>query len=150
MKARTRQIGVYVLCGIGLIWAAMNYEPSRSKVADEGTLAPARPALTGAPLALPDATMVGSGSLISNAEDWRRDPFQLAGQAPTAIDVPDEVSGFSLGGVMKLASGPIAFINNQRVKVGDEIEGATVVSISDNSAVIRYQGQNLSLRIQRG
>ena len=57
-------------------------------------------------------------------------------------------SGFELSGIMLSADGPVAIINNEIVKQGDVIDGASVSSIKENSVNLSYQGQELVLSVK--
>ncbi len=50
-------------------------------------------------------------------------------------------------GTMTADEKPIAIVNDQIVAVGDEIEGARVVSISDSAVEFEYAGETLSLSL---
>lgn len=57
-------------------------------------------------------------------------------------------AGFKLSGIMLGEGEPTAIINNKIVKQGDDVAGATVVSIDEKQAKLTYQGQELTLSIK--
>ena len=71
---------------------------------------------------------------------WGRDPF--TGGAAGA-----EVSGFDLSGILWDATQPIAVINGQMLRVGDELEGYKVTQIAQDSVLLSDGSQTLTLAI---
>ena len=55
---------------------------------------------------------------------------------------------FILSGIMHLEDGPRAIINNMRVSKGDDIDGAKVVSITDEAVVLKKQDSEIKLRLK--
>ena len=55
---------------------------------------------------------------------------------------------FILSGIMHLEDGPRAIINNMRVSKGDDIDGAKVVSITDETVVLKKQDSEIKLRLK--
>ena len=71
---------------------------------------------------------------------WGRDPF-------TGGSVGSEVSGFDLSGILWDPSQPIAIVNGQMLRVGDELEGYRVTAITQDTVSISDGGQVLHLAI---
>ena len=71
---------------------------------------------------------------------WGRDPF-------TGGSAGSEVSGFDLSGILWDPSQPIAIINGQMLRVGDEVEGYRVTAITQDTVSISDGGQVLKLAI---
>ena len=71
---------------------------------------------------------------------WGRDPF-------TGGSTGAEVSGFDLAGILWDATQPIAMINGQMLRVGDELEGYRVTQISQDSVSLTDGSQTLTLAI---
>ena len=71
---------------------------------------------------------------------WGRDPF--TGGAAGA-----EVSGFDLSGILWDATQPIAVINGQMLRVGDELESYKVTQIAQDSVLLSDGSQTLTLAI---
>jgi len=67
--------------------------------------------------------------LEAQGSRWGRDPF-LRG-ATTG-----ELSGLSLSGILWSERSPIAIINGQMVRVGEEIEGYRILEISQNHVAV--------------
>ena len=57
-------------------------------------------------------------------------------------------SSFRLSGIMLSEEGPVAIINNEIVKQGDAIGGATVESIDEEQVKLSYQGQEIILTVK--
>ncbi len=55
---------------------------------------------------------------------------------------------FTLSGIMHLENGPLAIINNMRIAEGDDVNGAKVVSITDDAVLLRRQGSEITLRLK--
>ena len=55
---------------------------------------------------------------------------------------------FTLSGIMHLEDGPRAIINNMRVVEGDDVDGAKVVSITDDTVVLKKQDSEIKLRLK--
>ena len=49
---------------------------------------------------------------------------------------------------MHLEDGPRALINNTKVAEGDDVDGAKVVSITDDTVVLRKQNAEIKLRLK--
>ncbi|MBD3402098.1 hypothetical protein GF420_04320 [candidate division GN15 bacterium] len=81
---------------------------------------------------------------ISEA-DWGRDPFGGVRQTR-------QVSGPSwiLRGIIYSATSPMAYVNGQRVGVGDSVNRATVVAISKHAVTLEYQGRQFDITVRKG
>ena len=55
---------------------------------------------------------------------------------------------FMLSGIMHLEDGPRAIINNMKVSKGDDIDGAKVVSITDETVVLKKQDSEIKLHLK--
>ena len=86
--------------------------------------------------------MSGCGRPSARATElaWGRDPF-------TGGSADSEVSGFDLSGILWDAAAPIAVINGQMLRVGDEVEGYRVVTITQDRVTLSDGGQPLNLFI---
>ena len=73
---------------------------------------------------------------------WGRDPF-------TGGSAGEEVGGFALSGILWDPSQPIAIINGQMLRVGDEVEGYRVTAITQDTVSISDGGQALKLAISQ-
>jgi hypothetical protein len=71
---------------------------------------------------------------------WGRDPF-------TGGSAGGEVSGFDLSGILWDPSQPIAIINGQMLRVGEELEGYRVLAITQDTVSLSDGGQPLNLTI---
>ena len=66
--------------------------------------------------------------------------------APTAEDPDEQKASFELGGIMQSGGVANAIVNNHLVAVGDEIDGARVVSIDKHHVVLDLDGKRIVLR----
>ena len=71
---------------------------------------------------------------------WGRDPF-------TGGSAGGEVSGFDLSGILWDASQPIAIINGQMLRVGDEVEGYRILEITRDRVTMSDGSEPLNLLI---
>ena len=69
---------------------------------------------------------------------------------PSAPLLPKEppADEFKLSGIMYPAEGPRAIINNMRVAEGDDIDGAKVISINDDTVLLKKQDAEIKLRLK--
>ena len=68
---------------------------------------------------------------------------------PVATTLPTPVKpAFRLNGVFYSANKPSAVVNGEFVSIGDEVNGAAVVSISRESVVLEINGQRTTIRVQ--
>ena len=65
---------------------------------------------------------------------WSRDPFVLGAGA-------GDMSGLLLSGILWDAQAPMAVINGQPVRPGEELDGYRVVSITEHQVVVTDGGQ---------
>ena len=71
---------------------------------------------------------------------WRRDPF-------TRGAALDQMSGLTLSGIMWDPQLPMAIINGQTVRVGEELEGYEVLRISEDRVSVTDGTDTFHLRI---
>ena len=73
---------------------------------------------------------------------WGRDPF-------TGGSAGGDIGGFDLAGILWDATQPIAMINGQMLRVGDELEGYRVTQISQDAVSLTDGSQTLTLVISQ-
>ena len=95
-----------------------------------------------APPASEAATQV---SLPQEAPSGRRESQSFFGKI---FDPNGNQSNFRLSGIMLSEEGPLAIINNEILKQGDSIGGATINSIGQNEVKLSYQGEELILKVK--
>ena len=74
-------------------------------------------------------------------QDWARDPFSSA----TSVSASAGLEGLVLNGIMWDSKNPLAIINSEVVKVGDELHGMKVAEITEKSVVLEYEGKEYTL-----
>ena len=85
-------------------------------------------------------------ALIQAEENARQDQ---QGQAPLGLlNSASSDQGFKLTGIMFSDDGPMAIINNEIVKPGEIISGATVSSIEKGQVKLTFHGQELTLSVK--
>jgi hypothetical protein len=87
-----------------------------------------------------------SASVLAEQDPALRDPTMPDGwRAPAASKDPERAPTLRLHGTFSVAGSRSALIDGQRVGVGDEIAGATVLRIEKNSVILRIGGQTVVL-----
>lgn len=71
---------------------------------------------------------------------WGRDPFARGAGA-------GQISGLNLSGILWDASAPIAIINGQMLRVGEELEGYRVTEITQDRVLLTDGAHTVSLHI---
>ena len=82
---------------------------------------------------------VGSDSSVK----WGRDPFLLDTSNVKEHGMEDLV----LNGIVSDRDNPYAIINNDVVKLGDKVNGMTVIEINENNVVLDENGQRHTLEL---
>lgn len=78
-------------------------------------------------------------------------PTAIAQPAPEAVAAPAKyvrLPNLTLDGIVEGRGEPMAIINARIVKVGDNLQGASVVRINKESVLLVYEGQEFLLRIK--
>lgn len=79
----------------------------------------------------------------SSSELWGRDPFSL-----DAPDIKEQgMEGLVLSGTVADKDNSYAIINNDVVKLGDEVGGMTIVEINEKNVVLDENGQRHILEL---
>jgi hypothetical protein len=93
-------------------------------------------------LALPDAEPAALAAQRERAASlgWERDPF-------TGGAAGGSMSGFDLAGILWDAASPIAMINGEMVRAGDQVEGYKVLEITQSSVLLSDGGQTVTVTL---
>ncbi len=93
----------------------------------------------------PSSVFLDTTTLISRG--WGADPFvrQKKRQSKAVANV-----GWILSGISYNSTAPIAFINQELVKIGDRVNNAVVVAIEKSSVTLELQGTKFELTITEG
>ena len=77
------------------------------------------------------------------------DALSKAKKAPagTGVQTAAPSSGFKFEGVITTKKGPAAIINGKTARVGDNVDGATVVEINQNQVKVRSNGKDIILEL---
>ena len=79
----------------------------------------------------------------SGSASWGRDPFLL-----DTPNVKEQVLGdMTLNGIVADKQSPYAIINNDIVKLGDKVNGMTVIEINEKNVVLDENGQRHTLEL---
>lgn len=79
----------------------------------------------------------------SKFTSWKRNPFTLQKAPSTAFN------GLVLGGIMFDKEKPLALINNDVVKIGDNIGGNIIVDIKQDRVILNNGTSNFELKISK-
>ena len=82
---------------------------------------------------------VGSDSSVK----WGRDPFLLDTSNVKEQGMEDLV----LNGIVSDRDNPYAIINNDVVKLGDKVNGMTIIEINEKNVVLEQDGQKHTLEL---
>ena len=144
--SRTQQIRVLAACSVVLVvvfaraWRrSPTAQPAASEVLASDAGHPDEAVLSDllsrtSPSALPEAQRNAVGQM-----KWGRDPFTRG--------LPSGSHGLSISGILYDGRQPVAMINDQMVRVGETIEGYTVVEIGQDSVSVTDGQETLTLRI---
>lgn len=144
MNEKTRKLIVFLSLPIAIAWGAWNFigKPGQeSPVTDQSTIQP----LTGSAV-VPSDTMQAE---LTAESPWGKDPFSKNEKRVDGISTAAPVY-WSLSGVVYSKTDPLAIINNKFVRVGDQIDGATVTTINKSDVIIDYKGKAMTLYISNG
>jgi len=75
----------------------------------------------------------------SNYSSWGRNPFLISG-APIR-----RFGGFTINGILWDKKNPLAIINERIVKIGDKIDGNTVVNIKQDRVILNDGSKDIEL-----
>lgn len=107
---------------------------------------PAKKAALAAAAAVPAAesrSPAVSGPGKSSFPSWGRDPFAVG-------SVPVQATGeLSLSGIIWDEKKPVCLIDGKMLKVGDEISGAKVIEINNDTVLLKVGDELRTLRVGR-
>lgn len=146
MTAAMRQRGLYVLLGLAVIWGVYNVSSPRKPKAksDSGSAAVA---------VAPQTTVPSPQVDIASYElkPWGNDPFRTQtgrqNVSPTVPNADRSAPSWKLSGIVYSEDDPLAIVNNRSVRVGDRINGATVVDINRREVTLDAGGSRVTLRV---
>jgi type II secretory pathway component PulC len=79
----------------------------------------------------------------TNDERWGRDPFLLDASNVKEQGMEDLV----LNGIVSDRDNPYAIINNDVVKLGNKVNGMTIIEINEKNVVLEQDGQKHTLEL---
>ena len=90
--------------------------------------------------------------MAANAENLPADPTRPSPASLSVISADKEAAQYVLSGLRTSNGNTIAVVNGQRVKVGDQVDGAKVVSVSPKgvSLLVGLEQKFLSLSERSG
>jgi len=129
-----------LITGIGIVILILLIAGHLSKSKAEKNIPVAEPSYLSSDAGMFMARETGAGNGIK----WGRDPFvtssyNMAGQINTEELV--------LNGVVSDAQNSYAIINNDVVKIGDKVDGMTVMEINEKSVVLDDNGKRHTLEL---
>lgn len=157
MTESKRKLILAIALGAAVIWGYAN-EPWKSKSAPEPP-SPAAQSLVapgdGAPLAASQRIARSPVSTVELAalrnRQWGADPFFHPGARPKRKSPAKPAStSYRLKAILYNDTAPSAYLNNQAVRVGDTIDGATVLKIERRSVTLKRGDETFSIRVKRG
>ena len=146
MNERTRKKIVYLSLVLAVIWGIYNFPSQNESPNINETVPTIQPLATSSPVT-ENREMIDVKQKMQ--APWGEDPFQSAG--PKFILKVDQVNPrWRLSGIVYNSHNPLAIVNNQPVRVGDEINNATVVSINASTITLDYNGDRVTLNVTKG
>ncbi|MCD6250162.1 MAG: hypothetical protein J7J98_07535 [candidate division Zixibacteria bacterium] len=149
MSEGLRKKIIFATLPLAILWAVFNYSNKNSTAQIETQ--PVASLQTVAPIAnseLPDARFINIED--KQAEPWGEDPFRTSSRRQVTNSNDRSQMAWILGGIIFSHQSPVAFINKQIVRVGDSVDGATVVSINKKSVVLDYRERQITLKLSKG
>jgi len=139
---------VIVIALISAVFAARAFRPENKRTAVEPTTS--HQEISYKPLTPQQETPKAQAAAPAVTEDAA--PKKAAEPPPPIAVRPDAGQGypdFVLNGIMYLADGSQAIINNSMVTAGDTVSGATVVRINRNSVILNYNNTEITLTLKK-
>ncbi len=144
MNEKTRKLIVFLSLPIAIAWGAWNFigKPGQEPIPADPAASPA----VAQSAILPADTMQAELTVES---PWGKDPFSKQEKRVTGMTT-EALTYWNLSGVVYSKTDPLAIINNKFVRVGDQIDGATVTTINKSDVVIDYKGKAMTLYVSNG
>ncbi|MEW6412941.1 MAG: hypothetical protein AB1483_10800 [Candidatus Zixiibacteriota bacterium] len=148
MSESTRKKIIAALMVAALIWGYNNFKPeSPQPVERQQSASVAQPAAPTAPApAKPKLVNVEQKS----KEPWGSDPFRVVKGAAAQTHSRVSALKWKLSGIFYNSDSPVAIINNKRVKAGDTVSEAKVISIDKETVKLQYNGNTMTLTVTKG
>ena len=149
MSEGLRKKIIFATLPLAILWAVYNFSNKNSTAPTETQ--PVASLQTVAPITssqLPDARFINIED--KQAEPWGEDPFRTSPRRQLTKSSGRSQMAWTLGGIIFSHQTPVAFINKQIVRVGDRVDGATVVSINKKSVVLDYRERQITLKLSKG
>jgi hypothetical protein len=148
MNEKARKKIIFAILPLAVLWAAFNIPSEKEQPA------------TGQPTAemateIPDVTLIPPGAGLINVKDrasqpWGADPFRSNLYQSTADGLAPLPLEWTLKGIVYTEDNPLAFINRKSVRVGDIVNEAEVIAINKKSVILEYDGQEITLAVNKG
>ena len=152
MTEKTRKIVVASTLPLALIWAAFNLDfggDDREEAAAEYAMIQPVQATPRTIAAAPTNPKLIDIEQFQEAP-WGQDPFRCYRYGGVPEQRPTNNLAWILGGIIYSADYPMAFVNKRAVKIGDKVDGATVVAIDNQVVTLEYQGKTITLKVNEG
>ncbi len=148
MNENLRKKVVYGTLVLAIIYGAYNFWPESR--ADKPTAS----RLSAQPVATAVATAISTPLIDTAAMEsapWGADPFRVVAPPPSAPKTArSTVPGLRLSGILYNQTYPLAIIDGKSVGVGDQIKGATVISIDRRRVTLDHRGKQYTLTVSKG
>ncbi len=152
MTEKTRKKIIISTLPAAVIWAVFNLGGDKSS--DPPPAPPTVAAISPVAMASPNSSLnMETVTVMEEFElsAWGDDPFRL--KKLPKISSPRATSvrrGWSLSGILYNANDPVAIVNKRPVRVGQNIDGATVLNIEQNRVILEHNGKRQTLRVSKG
>jgi hypothetical protein len=150
MDAKKRQVIIYVMFGLAIIWGIYSFKGNTEKA-----LSPPPKPVERIQSPVPRSNSAAIDIEKYSSLEWGRDPFYRPRRAPEARVTSRGKSARSveprwiLGGILYNERNPSAVINRTIVSGGDDIDGARVVKIDKNEVTLEKGGLLFTLTLAK-
>jgi hypothetical protein len=149
MNENRRKKVVYGALVLAIIYGAYNFWPESRT--DEPTVSQAsvQSGAAGVVAAAISTPLIDTTAIES--APWGQDPFRVQKPPAGAPKIaPSSAPGWRLSGILFNQTYPLAIIDGKSVGVGDQIKGATVISIDRKRVTLDHRGKQYTLTVSKG
>lgn len=141
MSERLRKSLVYLSLVVTIIWGAWNFSDTGKRPATSARDAEKAPTQSSSRTTLVPQEVDWYAIDTAN---WGRNPF---GRQRASVAYQPT---WRLKGIVYNTAHPLAYINGQRLGVGDIVNNAEIKNIGRNSVTLAYRGRNITLHLHEG
>jgi len=149
MNPKVRQGIIYVLFAAAIVWGVYNIMPEKENASSTETTEDNMRVQINEQAVIPQATPLAIDTSEYEALPWGPDPFfrsRVAVRSERSYETP---LAWELGGILYSNEKPSAVINKKIVREGDQINGARVVKINQESVILESNGSRFKIKVDK-